>query len=44
MTAPLPPRLLHGMRLQVALAPYVPPVLQAIPVRVSNMCNVNSQF
>jgi hypothetical protein len=44
MTAPMPPRLLHGTRLQVDLAQYFPPLLQDIPVRASNICNVNSQF
>ena len=44
MTASMPPRLLHGTRLQVALAHYVPPLLQDIPVRASSMCHVNSHF
>ena len=44
MTAAMPPRLLHGTRLQVALAHYVPPWLQDIPVRASSMCHVNSHF
>jgi hypothetical protein len=44
MTVPMPPRPLHGTRGQVALAHYVLPVLQELPVRASNIWNVNSQF
>ena len=44
MTASMPPRPLHGTRLQVPLAHYVLPLLQAIPVRASSICNANFQF
>jgi hypothetical protein len=43
MTAFRPPRLLHGARVQLDWTRYVPPLLQDIPVRASNMCNMNSQ-
>jgi hypothetical protein len=42
MTALMPPRLLHGTRLQADLAHDVLPLLQATPAGASNVFNVNS--
>ena len=44
MIASMPPRLLPGTRLQVALAHYVPPWLQDFPIKVSSMRHVTSHF
>jgi hypothetical protein len=44
MTALMPPRLLHGTRLQADLAHDILPLLQDTPVRASNVCNVNSSI
>jgi hypothetical protein len=41
MTIPMPP-LMESVRVRVAMAHDVQPLLQGIPVRTSNICHVNS--